>query len=303
MLGRALPLRDSSGKIIKWFGTCTVCYLCRGSCTPDCSHPRKDVHETVEALYASRKSQAQLASVINHANVTLWAVDKHGIITVAEGPGLKSLKLGGSPSGSVDGSTTSSSTSRTTSEASLSHFSQGSMTSDGSGAAGSVPQSMTPIEVRSTASARSHGTSHSRSFAPHRNGKMISTPTAPATMVGRSIYDLWDPEVKQHVERALHGDTITREMELEGRWYRTFYTPIREREMYRTSADVMSSEATSSITGVVGASLDITEIKRAAQMMEEAKMEKLRAISAETAAKEASRLKGEFLANMSHEIR
>ena len=72
--------------------------------------------------------------------------------------------------------------------------------------------------------------------------------------------------------------------------------------MYRAAADVMT-DSTSVITGVVGASLDITEVKRAAKMMEEAKMEKLRAVSAESAAKEANRLKGEFLANMSHEIR
>jgi len=57
------------------------------------------------------------------------------------------------------------------------------------------------------------------------------------------------------------------------------------------------------IEGVVGASMDITERKRAEAQLEESILERSRALAAETAAKEASRLKSEFLANMSHEIR
>jgi hypothetical protein len=247
------------------------------------------LQETVEALYASRKSQAQLASVINHANVTLWAVDKQGIITVAEGPGLRQLKLGGSPGTSADGS--SASTSHTVSDSSQSQ---------------NAPPESHPLQrhsgsTQSFTSAPSHSTSHSTSQSlsqtheGSRHAKDTSGSGAAVTMIGRSIYDLWDPDVKQHVERALRGDTITREMEVEGRWFRTSYTPMREREMYRAAMDVMT-EAKSVITGVVGASLDITEIKRAAKMIEEARIDS-------AAAKEASKLKGEFLANMSHEIR
>ncbi|UZJ50700.1 hypothetical protein CBS101457_000020 [Exobasidium rhododendri] len=74
-LSRASAVKDAAtGKIEKWFGTST------------------DIHDQVEALIASRQTQTQLQSVINHADVTLWAVDREGIITVAEGPGLQHLK-------------------------------------------------------------------------------------------------------------------------------------------------------------------------------------------------------------------
>ena len=49
--------------------------------------------------------------------------------------------------------------------------------------------------------------------------------------------------------------------------------------------------------------MDITDRKRAQEQMEESLLEKTRALAAEGAAREASRLKSEFLANMSHEIR
>ena len=86
-LGRALPVRDPvTGAITKWFGTCT------------------DIHDTVEALAASRQSQDRLENVINHAAMTLWAVDLNGIITVAEGPVVRQLKLlgPGTPGGTDD---------------------------------------------------------------------------------------------------------------------------------------------------------------------------------------------------------
>lgn len=78
-------------------------------------------------------------------------------------------------------------------------------------------------------------------------------------MIGRSIYDIWESGVKSHVERALRGEHVTKEMELGGRWYRTSYTPIRERGMYRASDDLMT-EVGGIITGVVGVSLDITSV-------------------------------------------
>jgi PAS domain-containing protein len=221
----------------------------------------------VEALYASRKAQAQLSSVINHANVTLWAVDAHGIITVAEGPGLKQLRLttsGDSPEGSANASQSQTTESTQTSQLS---------------------------------DARSRGSSVSQAF-PRDVAPRVRSPT----MIGRSIYEIWEGGTREHVARALRGEHVTKEMEVGGRWFRTSYTPMREREMYRATQDVMT-EAGGVITGVVGASLDITQNKRAQRMMEESAREKMRALSAETAAKEASRLKSEFLANMSHEIR
>ncbi|CAI6331611.1 unnamed protein product [Periconia digitata] len=74
MLGRAVPFYDDDGKILKWFGTCT------------------DIHDLVEARQAARQTKAQLLRVIEHAKVTLWAVDRQKEITLLEGirPGLAS---------------------------------------------------------------------------------------------------------------------------------------------------------------------------------------------------------------------
>ncbi|TKA67636.1 hypothetical protein B0A49_07737 [Cryomyces minteri] len=67
MLGRATPFRDENGKIIKWFGTCT------------------DIHELVEAREAAKQTREQLLRVIEHAQVTLWAVDRERRLTLLEG--------------------------------------------------------------------------------------------------------------------------------------------------------------------------------------------------------------------------
>ncbi|KAL8826741.1 MAG: hypothetical protein Q9191_003609 [Dirinaria sp. TL-2023a] len=68
MLGRALPLRDTrSGKITKWFGTCT------------------DIHDVVEARQQAQRMREQLLNVIRHAHATLWVVDRHRILTFLEG--------------------------------------------------------------------------------------------------------------------------------------------------------------------------------------------------------------------------
>ncbi|KAI1425152.1 hypothetical protein F5Y12DRAFT_749061 [Xylaria sp. FL1777] len=67
MLGRALPLKDKTGKIVKWFGTCT------------------DVHETMKAQLEAKKSRKQLLSVLTHADATIFSVDRDRKITMLEG--------------------------------------------------------------------------------------------------------------------------------------------------------------------------------------------------------------------------
>lgn len=67
MLGRALPFYDDQGQIVKWFGTCT------------------DIHDLVEARQAARQTRAQLQQVIEHAKVTLWAVNRKCELIVLEG--------------------------------------------------------------------------------------------------------------------------------------------------------------------------------------------------------------------------
>ena len=68
MLGRALPLKDNkTGKIVKWFGTCT------------------DIHDLVEARQEARSTREQLLNVIHHSKVSVWQVDKNRNLTFLEG--------------------------------------------------------------------------------------------------------------------------------------------------------------------------------------------------------------------------
>lgn len=67
MLGRALPLKDRNGKILKWFGTCT------------------DIQDIVDAREENERSQQQLRNVLRHAHMTMWVIDPEGILTFFEG--------------------------------------------------------------------------------------------------------------------------------------------------------------------------------------------------------------------------
>lgn len=89
MLCRAHPYRDSSGNVVKWFGTLT------------------DVHTTLLTLAANREAKENLSDAVRIADITLWSVDMDGKFTLAEG-----TLSGADPSGgttSVTGSTSSSS--------------------------------------------------------------------------------------------------------------------------------------------------------------------------------------------------
>lgn len=67
MLGRAVPMRDEQGKIVKWFGTCT------------------DIHDLVLVREEAKQTRAQLRQVIEHARITLWAVDTDYKLNLFEG--------------------------------------------------------------------------------------------------------------------------------------------------------------------------------------------------------------------------
>lgn len=75
MLGRALPMRDGLGNIVKWFGTCT------------------DIHEQVLAREDARQTRAQLERVVDHARMTLWAVDKNYKLTLFQGRPMHSRSV------------------------------------------------------------------------------------------------------------------------------------------------------------------------------------------------------------------
>ncbi|KPI36171.1 Two-component system protein A [Cyphellophora attinorum] len=74
MLGRAMPLRDNdTGKIVKWFGTCT------------------DIQDIVDARNASSQHRQQLLDVLHHSQMNMWMVDSSMRLTFLEGSPWKVL--------------------------------------------------------------------------------------------------------------------------------------------------------------------------------------------------------------------
>ena len=210
MLGRALPLRDhTTGKIIKWFGTCT------------------DIHDLVEARESAAQTRKQLLEVIQHAQVTVWAIDVNRVLTLLEGDLLGTQPQGEKPQALIG---------RTIQEAFGKHLGEE-----------DLPRYIKPIE---------------------------------AILSGK---------IKEFVsEHHINGS---------GRWFRSRFVPTYESSSHRLNP------VDCQITGVVGISMDVSEIKDREAEIEQGQQENVRLLSAETAAREASRLKSEFLANMSHEIR
>ena len=127
--------------------------------------------------------------------------------------------------------------------------------------------------------------------------------------LGQDIYEVFArhkgavdlPLYKQPIEAILNGspnDEINEHhIDGNGRWFRTRFIPILSKRRHCTNDDE------SFVDGVVGVSMDVTEIKEREAELQSRQAENSRLLSAETAAKEASRLKSQFLANMSHEIR
>ncbi|PMD19299.1 hypothetical protein NA56DRAFT_690619 [Hyaloscypha hepaticicola] len=67
MLARACPFKDESGKILKWYGTNT------------------DIHDLVMARIEAARNKLQILTVLAHAEVNLFSINKHRIVTLAEG--------------------------------------------------------------------------------------------------------------------------------------------------------------------------------------------------------------------------
>ncbi|KAI1655311.1 hypothetical protein F4813DRAFT_391733 [Daldinia decipiens] len=133
----------------------------------------------------------------------------------------------------------------------------------------------------------------------------------PPTYVGKNIEEVFinlNPRLLpsefsaflEPVRRILSGELTTEtvhEHKLDDRFYRTRFLPRVE----RTSQDGRTSKT--DIKGAIGVIMDVTELKKREQDLEEQVKEKRQLKANEAAAKEASRLKSQFLANMSHEIR
>ena len=128
--------------------------------------------------------------------------------------------------------------------------------------------------------------------------------------IGKNIYEVYgsaNPDHKtgqiptslQAVEDILTGKTMEEVHEhcIDHRWYRTRFIPVLGKK------DNAGQVNEAFIDGVIGVSMDVTEIKDKEEILQQREKENTRLLANEAAAKEASRLKSQFLANMSHEIR
>ncbi|KAM0712220.1 hypothetical protein Q7P37_011314 [Cladosporium fusiforme] len=212
MLGRAVPMRDEHGTILKWFGTCT------------------DIHELVLAREEAKQTRAQLQRVIEHARITLWAIDMDRGLSLFEGQPMY--------------------------EPGAQQF--------------------------------------------HRSKK---------DHLGMNLWDLMREQgrqdematYRQPLEAILSGKTKDETLEVQisssGRWFRTRLFPMLRQQR------AGGIEGDEFIDGVVGVSMDITDIKQAESDLHKRNQENARLMAQSVAAKEASKMKSQFLANMSHEIR
>jgi signal transduction histidine kinase len=103
----------------------------------------------------------------------------------------------------------------------------------------------------------------------------------------------------QPVEDILSGKTTEQVHEgcIDNRWYRTKFVRVLGKK------DPTMRDSETVVDGVIGVSMDVTEIKEKGVSLRAQERENTRLLANETAANEASRLKSQFLANMSHEIR
>lgn len=127
--------------------------------------------------------------------------------------------------------------------------------------------------------------------------------------MGRNVYEVLK-ESKANIDIAKYQDRVEKILDGQGteetivhyisktqKWYRTRFIPLigQQPHVGRVTGGL--------VDGVVCISVDITQAKEQEQALKSQEEENIRLLTAETAAKEASRLKSQFLANMSHEIR
>ena len=140
--------------------------------------------------------------------------------------------------------------------------------------------------------------------APSFKGRQLSN----EEMIGMNLFELFDDQapwlrevLMEPVQQIMDGkalDTLAEHQDpIDGRFYRNRLAPIMEKIKHS------SGEETTELTGVVGTSFDVTEVRKRTAELKVQERENDRSLLAETAAKDASRLKSQFLANMSHEIR
>lgn len=129
--------------------------------------------------------------------------------------------------------------------------------------------------------------------------------------VGKNMWEVFDlqgrnaerPSWEQPMENVLSGrkpdETIETQIATNKRWYRTRLYPMLREERFGG----IEGNGGVSIDGLVGVSMDVTELRQAAEEVAQRDRENAHLLAQSVAAKEASKMKSQFLANMSHEIR
>ena len=217
MLGRAVPMRDLEGSIVKWFGTCT------------------DIHELVLAREEAKQTRAYLQQVIEHSQITLWAVDRDHKLRLFEGR---------------------------------------------------------PMWYQHP------GQSMEDSFRDLKSRYIGMDIEDILKSQGREEeLDIYGPAMKKILGGKENNETVEIHIPSNGRSFKTKLFPLLKQDRPG------GVEGEAFVDGVVGISMDITELKKAAEEVEKRNKENSRLMAQSVAAKEASKMKSQFLANMSHEIR
>lgn len=125
-------------------------------------------------------------------------------------------------------------------------------------------------------------------------------------LLGQNIYDIFNlsggdiERWRKPMQEILNGkqqDEVVERYMAEDRYYRTRLVPLL------AASRTAGVEGHAYVDGVIGVSMDVTELREREDQLREQEKENERLLANAAAAKEASRMKSQFLANMSHEIR
>jgi PAS domain S-box-containing protein len=125
-------------------------------------------------------------------------------------------------------------------------------------------------------------------------------------LLGKDIYEMFGlsgidrDRWRNPIQEILNGkqqDEIVERYMSQDRYYRTRLAPLLN------ASRIGGVEGSAYVDGVIGVSMDITELREREDQLRDQEKENERLLANAAAAREASRMKSQFLANMSHEIR
>ena len=111
-------------------------------------------------------------------------------------------------------------------------------------------------------------------------------------------WDMFADLIRSILDGGIKDWSGEHQVEGKNRWYRTQFAPI----LVTKKGDSGRIDG-KYVDGLISISIDVTELKQRDDELQSQQKENVRLLTAENAAKEASKLKSQFLANMSHEIR